>query len=409
MSKKEKIENSRGRRRRTKSRQRLLEADPALAGDIATGQAKWPSWCAPKMTPQEVKGISTLRGPDGEVSGEWVKSHTAAIDPPAFQPVGPGFAVKGVSTYFGPQGDVRGQHVSTVRSEADRGAALLEAIEKAVARYEGLCGRVPAPAVLPDDLLTLYGIGDGHLGMLARGKETGSDDFDLKIAERELCAAIDILIERTPASRDAIVLDVGDFLHVDNDSQLTPGGKNKLDADSRYKKILEVAITSMEYFVNRVRTKHANTKVIIVPGNHNPQGARVMQLILARSYKNEPRVDVVDNANPTMYHRHGKVLLGFNHGENRPVELPAVMAADRPEDWGQTLYRHWICGHIHHKTLSAKDYTGCTVETLPTLAPRDAWHNEKLYRARRSLCAITYDSEYGELTRATVDIRQVQA
>lgn len=406
MPKKEKIENTRGRRRRTESRKRLLDADPALAGDIAAGKAKWPSWCTLKPTPQVLKGLSTLRGQDGEITAEWTKTHTAAVDPPKFEPVGPGFAVKGVSTYFGPQGDVRGQHVSTVRSEADRGAALLEAIEKAAARYEGLAGTVAPPAVLSDDLLCVYPLGDPHIGLLAWGRETGGGDFDLKIAEKQLFAAVDMLVERVPPARRAILANVGDFFHVDNDSQLTPGGKNKLDADSRYGKIMETGILLMERLIDRIREKHADVMIVNVPGNHDPQGARVLNLLLKKSYKNEPRVTIVENYNPFMYERFGKVLLGFNHGEVKHEKLPAIMASDRPQDWGVTTYRHWITGHIHHMTV--KDYEGCTVESFRTLAPRDDWHNSKGYRARQSLCAITYDASYGELTRATVDIRQVR-
>jgi hypothetical protein len=109
--------------------------------------------------------------------------------------------------------------------------------------------------------------------------------------------------------------------------------------------------------------------------------------------------------------RHGLNLIGVAHGDGAKIEsLPGIMAADRPEDWGATYYRTWVTGHIHHKTrFVGKEYVGCTVESFRTLAPKDAWHNHRGYRSGQSLSCITYDAEYGEVGRQTVDIRLARA
>ena len=100
------------------------------------------------------------------------------------------------------------------------------------------------------------------------------------------------------------------------------------------------------------------------------------------------------------------MLIGFTHGLVKAEQLPGIMATDRPEDWGQTEERVWITGHVHH--LSRKEYPGCTVETLRTIASRDAWHAGKGYRSKQSLWATTYDCEYGEDVRVTVPLRRAR-
>lgn len=82
------------------------------------------------------------------------------------------------------------------------------------------------------------------------------------------------------------------------------------------------------------------------------------------------------------------------------------MAADRPEDWGATEFRHWLCGHIHHWT--AKEHPGVVVETFRTLAGKDAWHAGKGYRSRRDMNCIVYHKQYGEIQRVRCDIAMLR-
>jgi len=65
------------------------------------------------------------------------------------------------------------------------------------------------------DIIPWFQIGDAHIGMLAHAREVGHN-FDLKIAERELCMAIDRLVERTPACERCVINDWGDFGHYEN-------------------------------------------------------------------------------------------------------------------------------------------------------------------------------------------------
>ena len=79
------------------------------------------------------------------------------------------------------------------------------------------------------------------------------------------------------------------------------------------------------------------------------------------------------------------------------------MATDMPREWGDALYRLFLAGHIHHKTV--KEYSGCTIETFRSIAAKDSWHNGAGYRARRAMECIILHIEGGEYGRNVVNIK----
>jgi hypothetical protein len=81
--------------------------------------------------------------------------------------------------------------------------------------------------------------------------------------------------------------------------------------------------------------------------------------------------------------------------------LPLIMATDQPEKWGQSEYRYWWTGHVHHDQV--KDYEGCRVESFRILAPADAWAANHGYRAASDMKAIILHKDYGEVARHVVN------
>ena len=76
------------------------------------------------------------------------------------------------------------------------------------------------------------------------------------------------------------------------------------------------------------------------------------------------------------------------------------MAHDRASDWGETVYRKFLIGHVHHAHL--QDFTGCSVESFRILAPPDAWAAQKGYRSQSDMQALYFHKEYGEVGRNIV-------
>lgn len=354
-----------------------------------------------------IKGNSTLFNSDGTVDQQWVKSERDSDDPPAFEPVPEGHLIKKVSTLLDAQGQVRAQWLQAPKDEQTRWDQFWAACERNVERYKGAAEPVAPPVFSDDETCTIYPLGDPHIGMLSWAKETGQD-FDLQIAERDLLRAVDLLVDRAPASKTAILGNVGDFFHAEGDDQLTPRGGNKLDCDTRSAKIYDVGFSIMRHLAVRMLEKHAFVILVNVPGNHDPKAARMLNMWLAAVFEREPRVQVTDNRNPYIYLRHGKCLFGFAHGDGAKAEqLPTIMAADEAAAWGETEFRVWHTGHIHH--ITRKEFPGCMVESHRTLAARDYWHSHKGYRSGQSLSCITYHKQYGEITRSTVDIKLVRS
>jgi hypothetical protein len=316
--------------------------------------------------------------------------------------------VKGLSTLLDAEGQVVQQWVKTDAEKADRDALLEKALHKAMAKYRGVVEPTAPRTAFDTDTETFYPLGDPHIGMLAWAPEVGGQSFDLKIAERELTRAVEMLVARSPSSEVGVIVNVGDFFHAQDDNQRTPASGNKLDVDCRAAKVLECGFRVFRTLVDLALRKHKVVHVINAAGNHDRDIARFLALWLKALYEREPRVVVADAHDPFIYRRFGRNLIGVYHGDGAKREdLGQIMATDRPQDWGDTDYRLWLTGHIHHDTR--KELRGCVVESFRTMAPRDMWHHWKGYRSERSLSAITLHREWGECSRVTVGIREVKA
>lgn len=250
--------------------------------------------------------------------------------------------------------------------------------------------------------LSAYMIGDAHIGAYSWAEETGND-FDIDIASRDIKAAIDLLVDGSPASETGYLVDVGDFLHADDRSNKTPEHGNVLDVDSRFPKVRRVARDVLKYCVGRMLEKHDHVEVFQVIGNHNPESAGWMAMVIEAYFDNNPRVVVETSPSTVYYRKFGNVLIGMTHGDKvKMAELPSIMAYDRASDWGQTEYRYWWTGHIHHTVQ--QEYRGCFVEAFNTLAAGDAWHASSGYRAARQMQRIDINRETGIYNRGIANL-----
>jgi hypothetical protein len=245
-------------------------------------------------------------------------------------------------------------------------------------------------------------MGDPHLGMLSWPEETG-DDFNLTIARTNLSAAVDRLAYLAPPTRTALLFNAGDYFHADNMESRTARSGHALDVDSRWPKVLRVGVWLLIELVQRLRLKHERIYVVSVPGNHDDHSAIMLAVCLSLYFHNDPGVIVDESPSMFRYHRFGRNLFGMTHGHTiKAKDLPLLMAADRPEDWGATRHRYWLCGHVHHE--SVKEYPGCKVETFNTLAAKDAWHAGQGYRSDRKMVCDVHHIEHGRILRHEVGI-----
>lgn len=319
-----------------------------------------------------------------------------------------GFHVRGVSTYYGKDGEPRGQWVKSQKDQEHRMTQFLDACEQAFEPFRGKSPKVKAPRRVAKDTLSTYIIGDAHIGMLAWGLETLGEDFDLKIAEEDLVTAMGQLVALAPPSDEGLIINVGDWTHSADSTNMTRKSGHILDTDSRWTKMMRVAIRVERALIELGLQKHKVVRVRNAIGNHDEEVAIMLGLAMEAFYHNNPRVIVETSPAAHWYYEFGNTLFGVTHGDkSKPTDLGGIMANDQPQPWGRCKFRRWVTGHVHH--LTRKEVHGCIVETFRTLAPGDAWHSAHGYRAGREMVVDVTDREHGFTTRHSVGISQVRA
>lgn len=260
------------------------------------------------------------------------------------------------------------------------------------------------PRRTDENLCALYPISDHHFGMMAWGEETRGEDWDLKIAEERLAGAVKFLVDSHPVCEQAVVMVKGDFMHYDGVTAITPTSGHHLDSDTRYQKMAKVAVRSIRYAVEYAAAKHQNVHVMVQVGNHDLSSMAIMKEALSAIYEDNPRITVDTHPGHFLYYKWGRCLLGSHHGHGRQAklpQLPLIMATDCPVWWGETDFRYFYVGHVHHD--DAKDYPGCRVETLRILAPADAHAANNGYRSRQDMKGILLHTDFGEVSRILVN------
>lgn len=283
--------------------------------------------------------------------------------------------------------------------------ATVAAIDEAMAKHAGIIPAIPKLSLARnEDLATFYPIIDHHLGLYAWEPETGAN-YDLSISQAILRESLEQLIAQTPNSERAVILNIGDFFHSDNNKNRTERSGNVLDADGRYAKILEIGIDLELYAIELALAKHGCVEVRNLPGNHDPYATIALNSAIRMAFRDNPRVHVSRDPSPFYFWRFGKVLVGATHGDMiKHTDMPQVMAAYAARDWGETEHRYVYLGHVHHKSIGGGEKFGAIWETFRTLAPKDAWSSQSGFASGRSMVAITHHRDTGEKYRNTVTI-----
>lgn len=254
-----------------------------------------------------------------------------------------------------------------------------------------------------NDLLPTVIIGDAHIGMKADGRETRGRDFDSKIASGEIIGAIDYLVSAAPAASHAMLVNVGDFTHIDRAIPYpqTANG-TPMDSDSRIELIMRKAADTMIYGITRMLEKHSNVSVVMARGNHDSETTIAIAMILAYRYAKEPRVTILEPNGFFTYTTFGKNLIAITHGDKAPGRRLADMLP-RLSVWSKTSHRYWILGHFHSK-LSEQYDNSVVLERFGTLAPADSWHASKGYCSPSIMNQIVYRRSGGIAIRHEYEI-----
>jgi hypothetical protein len=251
------------------------------------------------------------------------------------------------------------------------------------------------------DLLNCYVVTDYHLGMKAWHEETRDEDWDTRIAEDLLVSWFTAAIKAAPNAETAILAQLGDFLHWDGMDAVTPASKHLLDADTRFQKVVRVAIRSLRRIVRMLLEKHERVHIIMAEGNHDPASSIWLRELFAHYYDEEPRVTVDTSPDPYYAYEFGATSLFFHHGHKRKVtNVDDVFVAKFRPLFGKTRHSYAHMGHLHH--IEVKETNLMVVEQHRTLASPDAYASRGGWMSGRDAKCITYHREFGEVGRVSV-------
>lgn len=318
--------------------------------------------------------------------------------------VASGYYVSGTSTLLDADGEIKQTWIKTAKDKENQQRAMIEFVEGLNEHITPASPTDFIPAKVPlEDLLPTIVIGDAHIGMRADGSETRDRDFDSKIANAEITTAIQHLVDVAPRAKTGLLINVGDFLHANNSNATTAKG-TPVDVDTRYEKIMRMAADTLVSGVNSMLQKFETVTVCIARGNHDPDAAIAIQMILEYYWSNEPRVTVLRSKGYFHFIRFGSNLLGVHHGDKvKADKLAAIMPREQPVAWAETTYRMWAVGHFHHAHEIETD-NGCIVRKFGTLAPPDAWHASQGYGAAHVMEMIVFKREGGKMLQYIYEI-----
>lgn len=278
--------------------------------------------------------------------------------------------------------------------------AILDAIREGLSDIPQ-AGQMDAPSG-PDDLCAVFPVADLHIGLLTDAEETGTD-WNGKIAGQVFSQTFARLVSVTPSAGTAILAQLGDLTHTDDQRNVTPQSGHQLDADTRYFMILRRAVAAMKWAIDQLRAKYPRVIYRGCRGNHDITAHYAVTLALAEHYRDVPGVTIIDHAGEFYCHEYGANMILLHHGDRtKPERLVHFAAAEYPQIWGRTKHRLALSGHVHHETV--KEIGGMKFESLGTIIPRDAYAIGHAYSARRALVSITLDKDAGEVSRSRVGI-----
>lgn len=363
----------------------------ARRGFLGTPEVAPPGFVVAKNT--------TAYDENGKPLRQWVGTKPEPGE--AFKPL-PGHVVSGESALLDPDGRVLQRWVKT-QEGAGETESLADALERRFAAYTGAAPLIPAPAACDDDLLTIYPLVDLHIGMYAWGLESG-DDYDVDIATDLVRRNISALVAKSDPSKRAIILGLGDLLHINDQTNQTQKSKHQLDVDSRWERVYEAAAAMLIDVVDLVSQRHEQVELVILPGNHDEDAAKCLRIAMSLFYRSNERVTVHKNPGLHWFGRHGECLFGATHGHalRSPDRMAMMLATDRAKDWGETVHRSFFFGHIHHET--AKMVGNVRVESFTTPAAKDGYAAGGGWRNGRAMSSITYHVKDGETGRQRVNI-----
>ena len=255
---------------------------------------------------------------------------------------------------------------------------------------------------------------DLHLGKLGWHEETLEQSFDAHIAEKRFLDGLHGLVDLAQGFEfEEIVFPIGnDFFNSDRAFPFpsTTRGTPQQD-DLRWQQIYRTGRQLYMTGINFLKTI-APVKVKTIGGNHDFERSFYLGDALEVAYANDENVEVDNSPSPHKFWVYGKNLIGFTHGNAKDVPLArliTLMPVLVPELWGDSKFREWHLGDIHHKKVwkikGEHDEGGTNIRYMRSLSGQDAWHHSKGFAGAIKGCeAYVWDYDWGNVANFNYNI-----
>jgi hypothetical protein len=238
---------------------------------------------------------------------------------------------------------------------------------------------------------------DVHFGKMAHHSEVG-EDYDLKIAKERYLNTIKDLAKRIEYKKDEIdfiIFPIGqDFINYDNPNNTTTAGTPQ-DSDTRWSKIFtevtDITVTAIE-----ILRQIAPVKIMYVAGNHDMTMSYYITNYIYAYYRNDEDIEVDRSPMSRKYIKFGECLIGYTHSDKEKKRLETIMPIEVPQLWGQTKFREFHVGHLHHEQVL--EVNGIKIRKISSITSTDAWHFTEGYIGNlRMAQGFLWNKSYGLL------------
>jgi hypothetical protein len=225
-----------------------------------------------------------------------------------------------------------------------------------------------------DPVLYEISLPDIHYGKL--------HNYTLEDVEKQFLDVIqDLVTKASGLNIEKILLPIGnDGMNSEGMRQSTTKGTPQQDS-AGWKQTFRGYWTLIVQAVDMLK-QIAPVHVIVISGNHDYERMYYAGDVISGWFRNDVSVTVNNSNNSRKYFEYGTNMIMFTHGDNeKPADMPLIMATENPEMFARTTTREAHCGHFHKEQVN--EYRGVKVRFIPSICPNDEWHKKMGYESKR--------------------------
>jgi len=292
--------------------------------------------------------------------------------------------------------DDDGKKVESVRWSVPKQEATEDTLERIRAAFENLDPAKPvsAPDTSDDDMLGFLPHADLHLGMVVNSDQSGGDEYNREIAVERFKAGSSQCITGIPPCALALIVNAGDGMHANDDTDRTPRSGHKLKVEGTHHQNLGLCIELNAFSIDLALQYHARVEYRAIGGNHDPNIPAPILYALRERYRNEPRVNIVVTEDEFWQMNWGRAFLCGHHGHNRkPKDVCAELPGKYPKAWGAAEEWHYFSAHYHN--YQSVPYGPTRHHQLPAVCAMDTHSAWAPYSGIAGMMAMTFHKKYG--------------